>query len=317
MRHPESRYRSSSNRSADGRSRIRIGAITVVAVILLGGIGAYYAGAFEFLSLREFDRQETLLELWNNGRYEELIAKAENLLSSSPLDPAGLVYGGFAYFYAGIGQVENAERMPYMSRAIELLRKTLHMEFAPLRPELHYVLGKAYYHQGSSYYDLVVRHLQQAVELGYEAGDMYEYLALAYADMGEYEAGANSLRRAIERDPSDVLYLALGEIYAEADQYSQAVSALETAIAMSTDRVLTEQARVALGNVLTEAKRYEEAEAVYRAILEENPESADAHYELGTIYETRGNPEQARYEWREAFRIDPNHAEAIRKLQNN
>jgi tetratricopeptide (TPR) repeat protein len=317
MRQPESRYRSSSNRPADGRSRIRIGAITVVAVVLLGGIGAYYAGAFEFLSLRRFDNQEALLELWSNGRYEDLIAKAESVLNSSPLDPAGLVYGGFAYFYAGIGQVENEERVPYMSQSIQLLRKALHLEYAPLRPELHYVLGKAYYHQGSSYYDLVVEHLQRAGDLGYEATDMYEYLALAYADMGDYTAGAASLRRAIERDPSDVLYLTLGEVYADADEYSQAVSALQTAIAMSTDRVLTERARFALGEVFVEAERYEEAVAVYRSVLEENPESADAHYHLGNIYETRGNPEQARYEWREAFRIDPNHAEAIRKLQNN
>lgn len=317
MRHPESRYRSSTRRRAGGRSRLPIGAIVVVVVVILAGVGAYYAGAFEFLSLRQFDNQAALQELWSSGRYEDLIAEAENVLDTTPLDPAALVYGGFAYFYGGLGQVDAEDRMRYLSRATVLMRKALHLDYAPLRAEIHYVLGKSYYHRGSSYYDLVIEHLQRAVEMGYEATDTYEYLALAYTDLGEYEASAQSLRTAIDRNPSDVLYFTLGEVYAQAGRYSQAISALETAIAMSSDRVLAERARFALGGALAEANRYDEAEAVYGEILDENADSADAHYHLGNIYEIRGSAEQARFHWREAFRLDPNHAEALRKLQNN
>jgi superkiller protein 3 len=68
---------------------------------------------------------------------------------------------------------------------------------------------------------------------------------------------------------------------------------------------------------LIDAARYDEAEAVFREILDANPDSADAHYFLGNIFEARGDEEQARFQWREAFEIDPNHAEALRKLQNN
>ncbi|MFP4483533.1 MAG: tetratricopeptide repeat protein [Spirochaetaceae bacterium] len=294
-----------------------IGAIVVVAAVLLGAGGAYYAGAFEFLAMRRYDDQAALRQLWSSGRYEDLIEEAESVLDGTPLDPSALVYGGFAYFYGGLGQVDAEDRMRYLSRATVLMRKALHLDYAPLRAEIHYVLGKTYYHRGSSYHDLVIEHLQRAVEMGYEATDTYEYLALAYTDLGEYDASAQSLRTAIDRNPSDVLYFTLGEVQARAERYSQAISALETAIAMSSDRVLTERARFALGDVLTEAERYDEAEAVYREILDANPDSADAHYHIGNIHEIRGSAEQARFEWREAFRLDPNHAEALRKLQNN
>jgi tetratricopeptide (TPR) repeat protein len=317
MRHPESRYRSSIKPHGGGRPSLGIGTITVIAIVVLGAVVAYYAGAFEFLRLRRYESQETLQELWDNGRYEELISEAGQVLLKSPLDPAALVYGGFAYFYGGVAQVEEEERTPYMSEATILLRKALHLEYAPLQPEIHYVLGKTYYHRGTTYYDLVVRHLQRAVELGYEATDTFEYLALAYADIGEYEASATSLQAAIDRNPSDVLYLTLGEVYAEAGRHGNAISAFERAIAMSSDRVLTERARFALGEVLIDAARYDEAEAVLQEILDNNPESANAHFHLGNIYEARGNEEQARFQWREAFRIDPNHADALRKLQNN
>ena len=52
-------------------------------------------------------------------------------------------------------------------------------------------------------------------------------------------------------------------------------------------------------------------------ILEENPRSADAHFYLGELFQERGETERARFEWREAFRIDPNHLEAIQRLQKN
>lgn len=318
MRHPESRFRSSrSNRHTEGRSRFRVGTAVLGIVLVLGSVGAYYAGAFEFLSLRDYDNQTALQELWARERYEELIVDAEGVLETSPLDPAALVYGGFAYFYAGIGKVDAEKRMPYLDRATVLLRKALHLDYAPLAAELHYVLGKTYYHRGASYYDLVIDHLLQSTELGYQARDTYEYLALAHADMEEYQASAASLRAAIDMRPSDVLYLTLGEIYAEADRHEQAVAALETALAMSDDRVLEERARYSMGEVLVEAGRLDEAEELYRQILEVNPDAPDAHYHLGNIYEERGDAEQARFEWREAFRLDPNHAEAIRKLQNN
>jgi len=64
---------------------------------------------------------------------------------------------------------------------------------------------------------------------------------------------------------------------------------------------------------LTEQK-LDEAKAEFDTILEKDPNSADAHYGLGVIYETQGDLIRSRAEWRKAIRLDPVHPGARAKL---
>ena len=52
-------------------------------------------------------------------------------------------------------------------------------------------------------------------------------------------------------------------------------------------------------------------------VLEKYPNSADAHYGIGVIYEKQGNLVKARAEWRQTLKIQVNHQGALQKLNSN
>jgi len=50
------------------------------------------------------------------------------------------------------------------------------------------------------------------------------------------------------------------------------------------------------------------------SVLEKDENSADAHYQLGILYEKQGDMVKARAEWRNALRIQVNHRGALEKM---
>ena len=56
---------------------------------------------------------------------------------------------------------------------------------------------------------------------------------------------------------------------------------------------------------------------IYILIGKTNANSADAHYGIGVIYEKQGNIVKARAEWRQALKLQVNHADALKKMANN
>ena len=75
------------------------------------------------------------------------------------------------------------------------------------------------------------------------------------------------------------------------------------------------RSRALLGNILLGEGDFDGAEKEFEAIIEKNDNSADAHYGLGLVYESRGNLAKARAEWRKTLRIQVNHADALGKIQ--
>ena len=256
-------------------------------------------------------------DLWEAGRYGAIIDRSSDVLEETPLDESALVLGGFSYFYDGVNQVSDEEKREYLDRAIVLLRKALVLRRTPLQAQVHYVLGKAYYHRGDFYYDLAVEHMRRSVDQGYVADDTYEYLGMAYARLGRYEKSVESFSTAIERNPSDLLYLTVAETYMQAGCHAEAESYLMEAVSTTDDEFLVQRARFMLGEVYIQEGQLEEAQRQFELVIDSNAKSAEAHYQLGRVYDLMGNTERARYEWRETIRIDPNHAGALESLQGN
>jgi tetratricopeptide (TPR) repeat protein len=255
--------------------------------------------------------------LWEGGDYETLIQETDETLARSPMSGKALVFKGFSHFYRGINRVSSEDSEQEMVAATVSLRRALLLDEPPLAERVHYVLGKTYFHRGTFYYDLAVSHLEQASALGYTGNDGYEYLGLAHANLGNYDASVQAFDRAIERQPSALLYLVAAESYRKTGAVERARVYLESAITSSDDRFLIQEARMRLGDLFLTDDRLGRAAEQYQALLEENPRSAEAHYQLGLVYDRMGNRERARYEWREALRIDPSHSEALNRLQNN
>jgi tetratricopeptide (TPR) repeat protein len=53
----------------------------------------------------------------------------------------------------------------------------------------------------------------------------------------------------------------------------------------------------------------------YQRLLQVNESSAAARFGMGEVYLAQGERERARFEWREALRLDPNHIESLQRLQ--
>lgn len=260
--------------------------------------------------------QVNILELWNNGSYDEIIANGQEELKNQPLDPGILIFSGFAYFHKAVSESTVEKKTPLIDSAIFALRKALLISAAPLKPEIHYVLGKAYFHKGKFYADLAIYNLQEAVREGYQADDINEYLGLAYSVVSRYKDASIFFLKAVENKPSDGLLWTLGQTYYQMGDFEKSIVYIRQAIEKTKDRSLEQKCHFLLGDIFVKQKNYDLAVNEFDLILNKNPNSADAHYYLGEIYLTQGNKETARAEWRKAFKIDPLHFNANQRLFN-
>ncbi len=260
--------------------------------------------------------QVSILELWKNGSYDEIITNGNEELKSVPMDVGTLVFSGFAYFHKGVAEISVEKKLPLINSSIITLRKALLVQNVPLVPQIHYILGKAYFHKGKFYADLAIEHLKQAEALGYSASDINEYLGLSYSLVARYEEASAEFLQAVQRSPSDLLLWTLGETYFQMQKMDSAILYLGRAIEKTKDRGLEQRCHFLLGDIYTRLKQFDQAQGEYNTILSRNSNSADAHFFLGEIENMKGNKEAARTEWRKAFKIDPLHFNANQRLFN-
>jgi len=262
-------------------------------------------------------RDTTLLTLWEEGRYEDVLRTAEDTLLDRALDGQALTFGGFANFYVGIDQATPADQRTYLERSVLLLRKAEHVARAPLEEERRYVLAKAYYHLGPDYFSLSARYMESSVDAGYVAEDSYAYLGLAYDGLGDYESSANWYERGIDHSDSPAMRLRAAEARFNLLDFEGAERHLRTALASTDDDYLGEILGVKLAATLIEEGEYDEAERDLQALIEANPKSADALYYLGVVYLKTDRRLEARALWRRVRDIDPTHVKALESLANS
>lgn len=260
--------------------------------------------------------QVNVLELWNNGSYDEIIEYGKEELKVNPLDSGTLIFSGFSFFHKGIAEVTIEKKLAYIDQAIQVLRKALLIQDSPLRSEIYYILGKAYFHKGKYYSDLSIAFLKRALEMNYTASDVFEYLGLAYSQIGKYNESNDYFMKAAESNASDLLLWTLGQTNFQMGKFDTAISYLKNSINKTQDRNLEQRCRFLLGEIYMKTKQWDKAESEYNLILSKNANSADAHYFLGEIFLQQGNKEKARAEWRKAFKIDPLHFNANQRLFN-
>jgi len=289
--------------------------LAVLAVVVLA-LGISWGVAYLSRRGAAGPAQVNVLELWNNGNYDEILANGKEELKHSPLDPGTLVFSGFAAFHKGVAEVAVENKLPLINQAIVSLRKALLLPNVPLKPEINYILGKAYFHKGKFYADLAISHLLKARELGYNASDMNEYLGMSYSLVARFGEASDYFLKAVEKTPSDLLLWTLGQTYFQMQRNDDAVRYLRLSIDKTKDRALEQRCRFLLGEIFTKTKQYPLAQVEYQTILDTNPNSADAHFYLGEIALAQGNKDAARAEWRKAFKIDPLHFNANQRLFN-
>ena len=259
-------------------------------------------------------RQPALLELSNQGSYAEVLSRSAEVLAQRPLDAEALLFRGIAHFYLALAEADRIDPAPRLDQAIVALRRARLSGELRYRDEAAYVLGKAYYHKGHYFYDQAIRFLEESLEQGYDGVDTHEYLGMAMVRSGSPESGIDHFRNALQRRPSGLLYLSVGQLLERLGEHQEAERHFQAAVGVG-DEALEIRARFMLGALLLQGGRYADAGEQYRRILELAPGSADAHLFLGDAYAGLGNADGARAEWRRARNIDQQHHGANLRLR--
>jgi len=288
----------------------------ITAVLLV--IGAASAAVFFVSRVNKGGNNEKqeLLKVWSEGDFEQAYEISRNALFEKPVDYFFLTVNGFSAYQLGISQINSHDRLQFIDESIFSLRKAMLQKEAFSDGRVFYVLGKAYGYKGNEYADLAVKYLEMANNLSYEAGDIPEYLGLAYAAYGDYRnsVAAFSLAFTPEKEPSDNLLLSIARSYMAMEEYNMAAVYLKRCIDTSQDTRSIIVSRFMLAEVFKTSGEYDNAEKQYLSIINETGENAEVHFQLGELYSLTGDTTRARSEWRIANRQDPTHQRARARL---
>lgn len=259
---------------------------------------------------------------WNdNYNYEKVYEISRQLIQEKPFNNTALIYNGYACFFLSQSQLENQKAQEYLDECINGLRIALHNSKKSVQPQLYYMLGKAYFYKNTLsnhyYSDLAVKYLLLAKENGYKADDIPEYLGLSYAALGMTLESIQSFTEALLIRESDTLLLSIAEQYYKTKEINAAKQYLFRVINDSKNDEIIIKGRTLLAQILIEEGNFEDAQKEFDNVLEKYPNSADAHYGIGVIYESQGNIVKARSEWRKTLKLQSNHAGALQKMSEN
>ena len=268
------------------------------------------------LSGGQRNERRQLRDFFESGAFEEAYALSAGMLNEKPMDSFLLTIHGFSSYQLAIAQTNNYDTISYVDDCVWSLRKALLFRENQGDGRISYVLGKAYYYKGQAYADLAVNYLEKARTALYRAGDIPEYLGLAYAVLRDYRSSVEAFSQALtgEAVPSDLLLLAIARSYMALEELESARAYLVHCLEITRDSRTTAAARLVLGNTLVKAGDVRGAENEYLKVIEEDGENAEAHYQLGELYALGGDTTRARAEWRRAIRLDPAHGPARSRL---
>jgi tetratricopeptide (TPR) repeat protein len=308
--------RSRSDYAYQARRKQLLKAALVALAILLGiSLVIVISGWNDRLG----NEKKELLRLWNEGLYDKAFELSRAELENNPTDYFLLTLHGFAAYQLAIAQINSFDTLTYVDECVWSLRKALQIKSGSNDGRLQYVLGKAYYRKGSGYEDLAIQYLEEARDLSYAAADIPEHLGLLYAAIRDYRASVEAFSQALDPGaeaegeggtpeiPPEHLLLAMARSYIALGEPENATAYLVRCMEISRDSNTIIAVRLLLGSILAEAGKLNDAEAQYQAILDEDGENAEAHYQLGELYYARGNTTRTRAELRSALKIDPAH----------
>ncbi len=245
------------------------------------------------------DQIQTLIALYRQKRFQEILAKGDALVKQYP--DAAALHNILGAANAGLGCSEQA--LHSFSRAVAI---------EPENAESQNNLGTIFEGRGSL--DAAIDSYRKAVQLKPDYTVAHNNLGNVLRQTGRLEEAMASFLKALELKPDyaeahnnlGVANRALGKLEAAALSYNKAVEI----------RPDFADAHNNLGNVLKEFGQISEAIACYTQALQINPGYAEAHFNLGTAYREIGKWANAIECFNKALQIRPDFADAHTSLGN-
>lgn len=142
--------------------------------------------------------------------------------------------------------------------------------------------GDAYFGLGSVYVQMMkwaeaVAPLEKAIQLGIQEQEAWRLLATAFEEMKKFDRAAEAYEKYLSFNPPEAwgAYLRLGLCRLELQQFEEAVKALEEAQKRQPNDI---KINYTLAQAYQKAKQYQNAEKTYRLLAELSPADATSYY---------------------------------------
>lgn len=307
--------RSERSGKRHGRRMFTLLVVGLVAALIGTGVVLIFRYRSPILPIAETERAIDAIQLWQEGRFHEVEEITTAHLMRYPLDDVSLSLRGFSRFYIAMELVQPDAVQEKLVQTVQDLRRVLLLPAPQLHPQVRYVLGKAYFHRGEFFYPAALEELRRAREMGISQLDLLEYMALAYRARGELDNAIAHFREAVDLAGEDVHRLSLADLYIIQGDHGTADSLLENVTRRTSDVTLLQHGLLSLGRSQRLQNRYSDALETFQRVLEVNESSAEARFQKGETYLALDQNDRARFEWREALRLNPNHIESFQRLQ--
>ena len=152
---------------------------------------------------------------------------------------------------------------------------------------------------------------RKALELDPNIMEAHFNLAVLHARRGHFDLAIDQYREFIRRFPDiDKARLALGDVFLQTRRYSEATSVYERLV--TTDDQADVQGRLAYA--YTQLGQIEKATRAYQELISLRPESLLARYQLGQLYEGLTQIEAAQSQYEAILALDSTHFDARYRL---
>ncbi len=112
--------------------------------------------------------------------------------------------------------------------------------------------------------------------------------ASTLADAGKYDAAIAEMKKIVSAKPDREGWIALAQVYEKAKRFPEMAQAIDEAEKLSKTKEDRETVYFMRGAMYERQKKYDEAEAQFRKVLEINPDNASALNYLGYMLADRG-----------------------------
>jgi tetratricopeptide (TPR) repeat protein len=180
-------------------------------------------------------------------------------------------------------------------------------EDPPLQPNTYFAAGQLSETQGR--YDNAIRQYEQAVKIDpHQLPSLYR-LGVVHTQLKQYDAAIDAWKRYIAATDNPAIgYANLGFTQEAAGRIADAEASFKKGISIDPKN---QPCHVNYGLLLARQGRAAEALEQFTAVLT----PAQAHYNLGSVYEQQSKIPQARQEYETALKLDPTFTAASQRLE--
>ncbi|MGA9885173.1 MAG: tetratricopeptide repeat protein [Candidatus Acidiferrales bacterium] len=164
--------------------------------------------------------------------------------------------------------------------------------------------------------DQAIDEAKQALTQDPKDQDLTISLAMLYSEKSDTATATQLLRQLLKGTDSDQsIYLYLAEVQVSGKKFADAEQSAEKAEALSHESSDKQSAWIVLGSIYARQKKYDQAEAQYKKVLDANPDNAEGLNDYGYMLADRGvRVAEAASLIQRALKQDPNNGAYLDSL---